>query len=302
MPFELEKISSEFLRSLPPTETVFIFPVAALEDHGPHLPLGAKFLAAQSEAKRLGEKIESEMKGWKTVLVPPAPLGIETNTTEIALSVRPHVLRDWLVDACRGLKRAGFRHFVCLSGQLSPKQLTAIEEAGKILAPPFKVLNRSKARLYSVSSVFPSQADVLRSPFFPDPEEHGGEKDTSKALVLYPELVNELYRTLPQQSAEGSRLSRWIARLNHKRGGYWGNPAGATPEKGESQISKEIHQIFRPLQSTLQGSPALSKFRTWYSVVPSNKSFFKSWLLVMTLFFLVLFWFYLAFYRLLSEF
>ncbi|MCM2322771.1 MAG: creatininase family protein, partial [Oligoflexia bacterium] len=133
MPFDFAAISSDQLRSLPRSRTVFFFPVGPLEDHGPHLPMGLDLYEARRLCELAAERTEKELPGWTAVLMPPAPLGLEGNTTSLVLSVRGHVLRDWLVDACSALIRQGFLHFACFSGHLGPRQLTAIEDAGKII-------------------------------------------------------------------------------------------------------------------------------------------------------------------------
>src|ERR1700692_4462404 len=114
MPIEFQKISSQNLKTLIRQKTVFFFPVGPLEDHGPHLPMGLDLSEAQELCKLTAERLEREMPGWNAVLMPAAPLGIDSDTQVFALTVRAHVLRDWLVDACRSLTRAGFFHYVCL--------------------------------------------------------------------------------------------------------------------------------------------------------------------------------------------
>jgi hypothetical protein len=96
--------------------------------------MGLDLAEAQRLCELAAEKIESELPGWKAVLMPAAPLGIDTDTTANAVRVRAHVLRDWLVDACRALAKQGFFRFVCFSGHHGPRQLTAIEDAGKIIS------------------------------------------------------------------------------------------------------------------------------------------------------------------------
>src|SRR6185312_7785915 len=124
MPLELARISAKQLEVLPRAQTVFFFPVGPIEDHGPHLPMGLDFIEAGELCRLAATRMEKEMPGWVGILMPPVPLGIESDTTSVALTVRPHVLRDWLVDSARGLNRIGFRHFVCFSGHLGPKQPT----------------------------------------------------------------------------------------------------------------------------------------------------------------------------------
>src|SRR3954469_22471072 len=108
MPLALSDLTRTKLDELPKASTVFFFAVGPLEDHGPHLPLGLDLSEASWLCKAAAERLESEKAGWGGVLMPPFAAGIDSNTRELALTVRSHVLRDWLVDTCRGLKKAGF--------------------------------------------------------------------------------------------------------------------------------------------------------------------------------------------------
>src|ERR1700722_5441606 len=120
MPLEFSSLTRAKLDALPKQSTVFFFGVGPLEDHGPHLPLGLDLFEASWMCKATAERLEAEKSGWVGVLMPPFAAGLEGNTTELALTVRPHVLRDWLVDTCRSLRALGFQQFVCFSGHLGP--------------------------------------------------------------------------------------------------------------------------------------------------------------------------------------
>src|SRR4051794_8127047 len=103
MPVEFSSLTRVKLDSLPKQNTVFFFALGPLEDHGPHLPLGLDLLEASWMCRSAAERMESEKAGWVGVLMPVFPAGIDSDTTELALTVRSHALRDWLVDCCRGL-------------------------------------------------------------------------------------------------------------------------------------------------------------------------------------------------------
>lgn len=281
MPIEFKRTASSQIESLSPERTVFLFPVGPLEDHGAHLPMGLDLFQADRVCLAMGEKIESEMKGWTAVLMPVAPLGVDSNTQRLAITVRPHVLRDWLVDACLSLKRSGFRYFACYSGHLGPKQLTAIEEAGKIIARGNLLGLLGKSSLVSLSSALVSAKEVRSSPFYPDPEQHGGQTDTSLALFVAPELVDQIFKNLPTMEREPSWITRLLQRCSRKTAGYWGNPKDASSEQGEKTLNSTIQKIWSKFQLHLSGNFAPSAFRSWYSVIPSNRSFFKAWIIAL---------------------
>ena len=307
MPLALENISSAQLLLLPRDRTVFFLPVGPLEDHGPHLPLGLDGLEAKRLSNLAAERMEKEMPGWIGVIMPHAPLGIDSNTTSLAFTVRPHVLRDWLVDICKPLAHSGFCYFVCFSGHSGPKQLTAIEEAGYIIQQKFRrnwitrlsgMQLRSPA-LLSANSALTSGKDFWLSTLWSDPVEHGGQRDTAVALALAPSQVDSMYHSLPENPRQPSRWSRLYRRLRKTLAGYWGSPGKATAQNGESILLAQINDLFPKLRSVWEGSVNPRKlFRSWYSLLPTNRTFFRAWLMFGILLLLAGFWIYLEGYML----
>lgn len=301
MPIEFETLSAHALKSLPAKQTVFFFPVGPLEDHGPHLPLGLDLMEARKLCLLTAEKLEADLPGWTGVILPSAPLGVDSNTSEMKLTVRSHVLRDWLIDACRSLKKMGFFHFVCFSGHLGPKQLTAIEDASKMISrrsliswisPQSRKLTPHLS-LVSASSALATLQDVKKAPFWPDPSEHGGQRDTSIALAIDPHRVLETYPSLLPISRPSSALTRSLLRLRKRTRGYWGSPASGEIETGNRILNQVIQEVFPKLRAVWQGSHPDFLFRSWYSILPPNKSFIKGWILAFVL--LGIIWSYLNF-------
>ena len=303
MPIELTKISSSQLERLPRGETVFFFPVGPIEDHGPHLPLGLDLIEAERLAWLTAQKLEDEKPGWVGVLLPQVPLGIEANTTSITVTVRPHVLRDWLVDSCRALIRMGFVNFVCFSGHLGPRQLTAIEDAGKLIRRFTiwkKLLSKLKSgrpfpTLISANSSLVSANDVLRSPLWPDPKEHGGKRDTSVALAIAGDYVDPLYKNLVNRDLEDSSISRAWSRITNQVEGYWGSPQEGESGLGEVVLNEQVSKVFPKMRVIWEGGSPASLFRSWYSIIPPNKSFYRVWLLLIAIFVFLVGWIYLCF-------
>lgn len=307
MPLDFSRIPADQLQSLSAATTVFFFPVGPLEDHGPHLPLGLDLMEAEKLSRLAAERLEREMPGWVGVIMPGAPLGVNSHTTRLALTVRGHVLRDWLIDACRSLIRADFRHFVCLSGQLGPRQLTAIEEAGKSLnwEGPFTKLRRLlapagsprslKPVFVSASSALVSAREVFRAPFWPDPQEHGSRRDTSVALYLDVTVRNSSppAEALPRHH---SMITRTWLRFRGSLGGYWGTPSPSQGDatRGEQLLKDSLDDIFPKLRIALEGGRQGSLFRSWYSILPPNQSYFKAWLFATMILAVLIAWAYLS--------
>jgi len=254
---EFENAKPPEILALSREKTVFLLPVAPLQDYGAHLPMGLGIAQARELAKGIGERLERELAGWSVVLFPSAPLGVDAAASYLAINVRGHVLRDWLIDACSGLHRLGFRRFIAVSGELGPQQLTAIEEAGRMLRRRihpnwiFKLArwNTPSPLLISASSAIPGPPDIRRSLIFPNFLEHGGALDTSIALALDPARVSRDYLTLPARSLDLGSFERWWLHRRKKIIGYWGQPAAATELDGKTYFSKP------PSASPLNSSP-----------------------------------------------
>ena len=297
MTLNFEELSATRIDSLSRSETVFFFPVGPLEDHGAHLPVGLDVMEARRLCIEAGQRLEKEMPGWTGVVMPAAPLGIDSDTTRFALTVRAHVLRDWLVDACKSLNRHGFRHFVCFTGHLGPKQLTAIEEAGRMLNKSrlFYPFGGRRASFVSACSALVDKKALKSSAFWPDPEEHGARADTSLALSIAPDLVATDWAQLPVKNRETPRLKRFWLRLNRRREGYWGAPAEASAAHGNALVIGTVDEIFTKLRAVWEGANPEGLFRSWYSLFPTNKSFFKAWVAIILLAVLLAFWVYVVF-------
>lgn len=311
MPLRLEALSQSRVDALPRLKTVFFYPVGPIEDHGPHLPLGADLLEAERLCWNAAVRLERDLPEWKGVVMPPAPLGIESDTTSLALTVRPHVLRDWLVDSALALHRSGFRRFAVFSGHAGPRQLTAIEEAGRIVRrrsmgfwwkPAFLRSTESVPVLVSVVSGLVKTPELRASPFWPDPIEHGGARDTSVLLAIAPDQVDASSATLPAVPRAGTRWTRLRERLARKRRGYWGDPSAASADRGRAILADTLDDAWPKLRAVLEGASPDAIFRSWYSVLPPNKSFFVAHALAAALFVIMLFWVLFSFQMMVRQF
>ena len=304
MPLKLETLTADELRALAPDTTAFCFPVAALEDHGPHLAIGLPLAEAEQLAFLLAERIESEFPGHRAILMPTAPLGVSTMTTQCALPVRGHVLRDYLVDQASALARLGFRKFVAVTSQLAPRQLTAIEEADAVLQRKFRRILRlplpgreSRPAIASVSAAWLEPKTIQLSPLWPDPTEHGGQRDTSVALCLDEEaLTRPLWSGLPDSARpeEGDRLGRLRLRLQGRLRAYWGKPSAASREAGVRLLQERVDAVIVKLKAAWSGSPVEHVFRSGYGWFPPNRSFFGVWVLSALLTLILMVWVYLT--------
>lgn len=282
----LDRLRAAELRALPRDRTLFFLPLGPIEDHGDALPVALDLHEARALCERTAARFEGE--GWNCVIAPDAALGVDANTAALGIRVRAHVLRDYLVDFCDSLARQDFRYFVAVSGHPGPRQLTTIEEAGKFLRKrhlrAMLFPNPRSPVLVSANSVLLDDAEKSLSSLFMSPKEHGGERDAGVALAVAPTLVDEkVLRASAAIDSPSADFARWRAGRNGQISGYWGNPSRGDGGKGSALLEEKASDLHRKLKAAIEGGKPHAIFKSWYSLVPSNQSLFKIWILVILL-------------------
>ena len=90
---------------------VVVIPIGSTEQHGPHMPLGTDFLAAEAIAHRLGERAD-------VIVTPTIPIGYAKYHTNFpgTLSVSEDTLTQSLVEICTDLVNYGATHILFVNG------------------------------------------------------------------------------------------------------------------------------------------------------------------------------------------
>ncbi len=283
---KLEDLRPGQVRGFPRDRTLFFLPMGPLEDHGDALPISMDLIEAEALCRRTAELLEAE--GWTTVLAPRVPLGVDANTSTFAIRVRAHVVRDYLVDFCDSLSKQGFRYFMAVSGHPGPRQLTTIEEAGKFLRKRhlrFGIFPNARApMLVSASSVAIDDDEKSQSLLFMAPKEHGGARDASIALAYAHDSVDEsLRQSLPRTAFDPSIFARWRKLRRGEVAGYTGDPATGTVARGRASVDQKAKTLAIKFRAAVEGGKPHQIFKSWYSLVPSNQSLFRVWILVAVL-------------------
>jgi creatinine amidohydrolase/Fe(II)-dependent formamide hydrolase-like protein len=279
MPTFFERLTSAEFDALPREQTVVLFPLGCLEDHGPHLPFGTDLRIAQGVCERLGQWIEEKMEGWRVVIYPTLPLSVNSTLRDPAMRQRAHVVRDYYVDTVRAMHRSGFRHFAAYSAIGGGPQLVTLEEVGKAVRRKFWWKGRSAPRFYSLASGKVSKEEFRRSLFVHTPSEHGGAQETAWLRLFDPSRVaSELPGIRERQGG------LWPER------GYWGNPGAIDLEAAEKSLTQHVNKISEDLTLLLRGAFQGNTFRSWFSVIPWNSSYFKVWIVLVVLFAFLLAW------------
>jgi creatinine amidohydrolase len=283
------EMTPEGLQALLPDLTVFLFPVGGLEQHGPHLPFGVKLLQAETTARTLAEELQKRLPAWNYVLMPVIPLTVDGITNRLALPVRPHVVRDALVDQCEQLKRLGFTRFLAVNAHLSPKQITTLEDAARIVSGRSWWIGK-KSQLISVTGALVDAKTVFESPLIALPQEHGGERDASFMLAHAPEQVSKNILSLPAQPRPRASMGRFFKYLSHEIDGYWGAPGSAKADHAQIDLIQEVSLLVEKLIPWLERGKGARQFLTAYRYFPFNGSFFKAYVLALIFSFMMLAW------------
>lgn len=306
MPLSFEHCTAQQLLKLNPERTVFILPLGGLENFGPHLRVGLQIAISENLATQVAEQIEKRQPEWTAVLLPSMPLCTQTISSGFGITVRAHVARDYLVDMVTSLAKQGYLYFATLALPATPQQITLAEDAFKRVRTRYWYKKPAKRPvLLPLVSGTIDPSTVRSAPLWPAPDQHGGARDTSIALAIEKDWVQSHALTLPQAFLTLSPMQQLRARISHKDStpqGYWGEPAQATIEQGQVWLASQATTLTDLLEGALTAKRAdtyaQKNLRSYYSIIPFNQSFAKSWGLAALIVFTwgIVFWVYAGFF------
>ncbi len=169
--------TTDFAR-VDPEATVALLPVAAIEQHGPHLPLSTDAVINEGIVRAALER----MTGPPALLILPAQnVGLSPEHTSFAgtLSIRDTTLLDAWTDLGRGVARTGVRKLIVFNthgGQKALIDLLAVRlrtELGML------IVRGTYFAFGAVPGLFEETIHDI----------HGGEVETSLMLHIRPDLV-----------------------------------------------------------------------------------------------------------------
>jgi creatinine amidohydrolase len=210
----LAELTSSQLERL--ADPVALWPVGAVEPHGPHAPLGTDTLISVGMCERAAARLDN------AVVLPPLPFGVTRYGAAFAgaIGISEQTLRAVVLDVAKSVADNGFRRLVIVNNHFEPEQVatlrSAADEAGALYLD--LVRRRNAERL----------TDEFRRGSC-----HAGRYETSLVLADAPELIettelppNEV--DMPAAIAAGRTdfLAMGMDRA------YCGAPAEATAEEG----------------------------------------------------------------------
>jgi creatinine amidohydrolase len=209
-------------------DTPVIIPVAALEQHGHHLPLFTDSLLLGEVVRRAAQRLED-----RVLLAPLLWLGNSDHHLDFAgtLSAPPRVYLDTLNGLAENFLQHGFRRIVFVNGHGGndvPGRQTVFE---------LRQRHRQRDDLLFLFATYWSLGARLEesdASFVQREMGHACEWETSMILRLAPNLVGDFKTAAPVEFGESfTPAARGWTMKDRSVPGHIGQPHLATAEKGE---------------------------------------------------------------------
>jgi len=208
-----------------------IIPVAALEQHGHHLPLFTDSLLLGEIVRRMADKLSD-----RVLFAPLTWLGNSDHHLDFAgtLSAAPRVYIDLLNGLAENFIAHGFKRIVFLNGH------GGNDVPGRQAIFEVRQRHRQRADLLLLFATYWNLAADPSTDGSGLVQRHMGhacEWETSMILRLAPHLVGDVSKLepIPSGSAFGPAARAWITQ-DRTAPGHIGDPRAATAEKGEALL------------------------------------------------------------------
>ncbi len=260
-----QEMTTEEVAAWAGPESIAILPVGAIEQHGPHLPLGVDAAIAAAVVDHAVAKMAADLPA---VVLPQMPLGYSREHGDFAgtLSLSAETLAAVWRETGAGLARTGIRKLVLLNGHGGNPPVMDIVARDLRAAHDMMVVVVSWFALGLPDGLF-SAGEVEHGI-------HGGAVETSAMLYLQPDLVQmdkaQDFGSMTREMAEAHQVLTmegpirwaWMAQdLNPA--GVAGNAKAGNAAAGRRVIDHAADRLVRLLEelhrlplSRLRAGPA----------------------------------------------
>ena len=248
--------SNDFAR-IDPGATVAVLPVAAVEQHGPHLPLNVDTALVDGVIAAALPHLPTDAP---VLVLPTQQVGLSPEHERFAgtLTLSPATLIALWTELGACVARAGVRKLLLFNGhggQVSVMDIVARE-----------LRARHGLLVYSASWYSLPQPDAVQALFPPEEHRfgiHAGDVETSMMLALRPDLV-DMAQAQHFHSSSQDRAAHYpilgngrSAKLgwqmqDYNPQGAVGNAAAATAGKGQAVIGAAAQQLALLLQEMVR--------------------------------------------------
>ena len=242
MEYEWARLRADELRKYAQDDTVVILPVAALEQHGPHLPVMVDSRLAEEVSKRTASL--GRAKGIPIITLPVVWHGLSEHHMPFGGTVTLTSNTFFLVvrDLIKSISRHGFSKFLILNGHGG--NITAAEvcaqDISMELSLPIVAATYWLEAADRFAKILETQTNVM----------HACEAETSMMMALEPNLVvdsllNEAKGPMKLDFLNAGKGSyRWRSLTHVTSNGVIGDPSHSSSAKGEQLLREASQAIF----------------------------------------------------------
>ncbi|WP_309399052.1 creatininase family protein [Cerasicoccus maritimus] len=224
-----------------------LLPTAAIEQHGPHLPVGVDSLLGNAFLQRILSELSDDDPLW---IAPPIWVGKSNEHDGFpgTLTISANSLRNQVLTTVKQLERWGFRRVAILNshGGNSPVLRTTVCE-----------IENSMSIKASILSSYPKTGLNPREERFGI---HAGQYETALMLAIQPELVDmekadchwmdERFPAGNIASENAPATFAWKT-ADLSPSGTLGDATKATASEGEQWLSAVVELLHRQIRSLL---------------------------------------------------
>ena len=245
--YKLEELAWPQIDAFDRQRTLFILPVGMVEEHGPHLPIGADTIGVTYEANAAAARVKRALPEWNVVVMPAVNYG-QSGANRLGdlpihpgtYAIRQSTIRSLVADIGAQLAQNGFKWIFVLNGHGAPTHNIAINEACDFVSETFGVTMLHLTALFSGDAAIQADGEKINARYFRRDElaafgmdVHAGVSETSQMLAVRPDLVRPVYKSLPSQAGRSLEELRRVATTPGWQG-YLSSPARGSAAYGRA--------------------------------------------------------------------
>lgn len=217
-------------------------PLGSVEEHGPHLPLGADTLIAEHVSARL-----CNIHGL--YYYPCIPYGQVWSAKEYpgTISVKPEHLKQYLKDVLLSLRYHGAKRVICYSFHNGNVQV--IRDCMRELRDDEGIMNVYHIHVADLAG---QCTDILDTPPWRGGIWHAGELETSLLLYLEERLVDMEKAPCIFPDAPLSYAYQPVPWSEFNEEGSFGDSSSATTAKGREIYDRLVENLSRQIKDILK--------------------------------------------------
>ncbi|TBW51554.1 creatininase family protein [Marinobacter halodurans] len=180
-PLDWQALTTVELKDHISDSAIAVLPVAAIEQHGPHLPLATDRIIGEGILQAAVERFDDA----RLLVLPTLPIGLSLEHSGFpgTLSLRPDTAIDVLVDIGQSIASAGIHRLVIFNSHGGNRQI--IDLAALQLRQRFRMLVvKANYFRYQIPQELVDAEELSRGL-------HGGELETAMMLHLAPDQVRQ---------------------------------------------------------------------------------------------------------------